>query len=406
MSLNIVHVDMDAFFASVEQLDNPELRGKPVIVGGSGDGDSRGVVSAASYEAREYGVHSAMPLVEARGLCPRGHFVPVRGERYSEVSSQVFDIFYEYTPRLEKISIDEAFLDVQGCHQLFGSSREIGRKIKEEIKERIGITASVGIAPNKFLAKLASDMDKPDGFVVIEEDEIENVLSPLPVEDIWGVGEKTASRFQELGIETIEDLWQLSEKDLVSLFGKKGKDLYYLSRGIDNRQVEVEEDVASISHERTFAASLTGDDEIFAALMEMSERVVRRMRQKNLRGRTVFIKIRYDDFETLTRSLTLDNLISRADTLYGTGKKLLKKYSLLKRPVRLLGIGISNLSEGNNIQLSLFEDREKDERLTGAIDVIKDKFGEDSIFRAKKLMASELQKQKDNNKKNEDRQEL
>ncbi|MFW6238102.1 MAG: DNA polymerase Y family protein, partial [Halanaerobiales bacterium] len=260
--------------------------------------------------------------------------------------------------------------------------------------------------PNKFLAKLASDMDKPDGFVVIEEDEIENVLSPLPVEDIWGVGEKTASRFQELGIETIEDLWQLSEKDLVSLFGKKGKDLYYLSRGIDNRQVEVEEDVASISHERTFAASLTGDDEIFAALMEMSERVVRRMRQKNLRGRTVFIKIRYDDFETLTRSLTLDNLISRADTLYGTGKKLLKKYSLLKRPVRLLGIGISNLSEGNNIQLSLFEDREKDERLTGAIDVIKDKFGEDSIFRAKKLMASELQKQKDNNKKNEDRQEL
>ncbi|MFW5995692.1 MAG: DNA polymerase IV [Halanaerobiaceae bacterium] len=404
MPLNIVHVDMDAFFASVEQLDNPELQGKPVIVGGSGNGDSRGVVSAASYEARKYGVHSAMPLVEARRLCPEGHFVPVRGDRYSEVSRQVFDIFYEYTPRLEKISIDEAFLDLQGCHQLFGSSREIGKKIRNEIKERIGITASVGIAPNKFLAKLASDMDKPDGFVVIEEEKIKDVLAPLPVDDIWGVGEKTFSRFQELGIKTIEDLWQLSEEELVSLFGKKGKKLFYLSRGIDDRRVEVEEDTVSISHERTFASSLTDDDEISAALMEMSERVVRRMRKKGLRGRTVFIKIRYDDFETLTRSLTQDRLISRADILYETGKTLLKKYSLLKRPVRLLGIGLSNLSGDKNVQLSLFEDKEKDERLTGAIDVIKDKFGENSIFRARKLLDTELQNGNiSGDKKNEDR---
>ena len=385
MSLDIIHVDMDAFFASVEQLDNPVYRGKPVIVGGSGS-EKRGVVSAASYEARKYGIHSAMPLVQARRLCPDGVFLPVRGERYSEVSEKILKIFKRYTPRLEKVSIDEAFLDLKGCHRLFGSSIEIGKKIKQDITDEIGINASVGIAPNKFLAKLASDMEKPDGFVVIEEDEILEILAPLPVKKIWGVGDKTAEKLINCGIETIGELREIPRKELAELFGKKGNDLFFLSRGIDNRPVEVGEDTSSISHERTFSTSLTKDDEIYAALMDMSEMVTRRLREKELKGRTVFIKVRYDNFDTLTRSHTLNEKIFTAESLYNTGKKLLKKYSLLKKPVRLLGIGISNLTASQNTQLSLFCDKRKDERLTGTIDSINDKFGEKTIFRAKNLI--------------------
>ncbi|MFW6389538.1 MAG: DNA polymerase IV, partial [Halanaerobiales bacterium] len=244
MPLDIMHIDMDAFFAAVEQLDNPELKGKPVIVGGT-HLDNRGVVSTASYEARKYGVHSAMAIVEAKRLCPDGIFVSGRMKRYQEISANIFDIFKGFTPLVEKISIDEAFLDLTGCHKLFGDSYQIGSKIKNKIKEELGITASIGLAPNKFLAKLASDMDKPDGFFIIEEDQIDNILEPLSVRKIWGVGKKSAELLESRGIKTIRDLKQLSQNDLKALFGKSGTKLYKLCRGIDNRRVSTEEEVKS-----------------------------------------------------------------------------------------------------------------------------------------------------------------
>lgn len=389
MPLDIMHIDMDAFFAAVEQLDNPELKGKPVIVGGT-HLDNRGVVSTASYEARKYGVHSAMAIVEAKRLCPDGIFVSGRMKRYQEISANIFDIFKGFTPLVEKISIDEAFLDLTGCHKLFGDSYQIGSKIKNKIKEELGITASIGLAPNKFLAKLASDMDKPDGFFIIEEDQIDNILEPLSVRKIWGVGKKSAELLESRGIKTIRDLKQLSQNDLKALFGKSGTKLYKLCRGIDNRRVSTEEEVKSISHEETFIEDLADKDSIYAHLMEMSERVSRRMRKKGLRGSTIFIKIRYADFKTYTRRSTIADFINDTDTIYRVGKNLVKR--LLNKPVRLLGIGVSNLKKNETTQLSLFDSKKKIEGITKTIDKIKDNFGEKGIFRARSLNGKDRRK--------------
>ncbi|MFW6035113.1 MAG: DNA polymerase IV [Halothermotrichaceae bacterium] len=389
MPLDIMHIDMDAFFAAVEQLDNPELKGKPVIVGGT-HLDNRGVVSTASYEARKYGVHLAMAIVEAKRLCPDGIFVSGRMKRYQEISAKIFDIFKGFTPLVEKISIDEAFLDLTGCHKLFGDSYQIGSKIKNKIKEELGITASIGLAPNKFLAKLASDMDKPDGFFIIEEDQIDNILEPLSVRKIWGVGKKSAELLESRGIKTIRDLKQLSQNDLKALFGKSGTKLYKLCRGIDNRRVSTEEEVKSISHEETFIEDLADKDSIYAHLMEMSERVSRRMRKKGLRGSTIFIKIRYADFKTYTRRSTIADFINDTDTIYRVGKNLVKR--LLNKPVRLLGIGVSNLKKNETTQLSLFDSKKKIEGITKTIDKIKDNFGEKGIFRARSLNGKDRRK--------------
>ncbi len=381
--LDILHVDMDAFFAAVEQRDNPEIRGKPVIIGGTFL-EKRGVVSTASYEAREYGVHSAMPIIQAKKLCPHGIYLQGRMSKYKEVSREIFKILFHYTPLVEKLSIDEAFLDLKGCHRLFGNSKEIGKKIKEEIKEKTGLTASVGIAPNKFLAKLASDMEKPDGFVIIREDEIEKTLDSMPVGNLWGVGRETEKILQKKGIKTVGMLKNVSLANLESLLGKMGKRLYYLARGQDDREVVPSVDIKSISHEETFSESLTDKKEIFAELLSLTQKVVHRLRNRNLLGNTVFIKVRYDNFQTVTRRKTLTSPVNNINDIYYSGRKLLAENDLLGKPIRLLGIGIGNLCNSSNKQLSLFVGTEK-EKLSNTVEKIKNKFGEESIKRARNL---------------------
>ncbi|NLJ84477.1 MAG: DNA polymerase IV [Halanaerobiaceae bacterium] len=384
MALNIMHVDMDAFYAAVEQMDKPELKGKPVIVGGVSL-SNRGVVSTASYEARKYGVHSAMPIVEAKRLCPDAVFLPGRHERYSEVSRQIFEIFYQYTPLVEQISIDEAFLDLTGCSRLFGDSIQIGRRIKEDIYNKFGLTASIGLARNKFLAKLASDMEKPDGFFVIEDKDIDRILEPLDVNKIWGVGKKTAEILRSRGIDTIGRLKTLPLEELENLLGKNGIRLYYLSRGIDNRKVEVDNPVKSISHEETFAENISDKNAILSSLLRMSSKVSRRLRKAGLIGNTIDVKIRYGDFTTYTRSISIAVGTNNTDVIYQKAIYLLEKNKLLNQPVRLLGVGVSNLSPEGPEQLSLFENNQKTDDLTKTIDFIRDKFGETSLIRARNL---------------------
>ena len=383
--LNTMHVDMDAFFASVEQEDNPKLKGKPVIIGGVSL-SNRGVVSTASYEARKYGVHSAMPIIKAKQLCPNGIYLPGRHRRYEEISQQIFAIFRSYTPVVEKLSIDEAFLDLTGCHRLFGSSRKIGELIKKEIKNKTGLVASIGIAPNKFIAKLASTLDKPNGFMIIDEEEVNEVIDPLPISKMWGVGDKTEKKLRDIGIKTIGMLKSLSLHELTNMFGKFGQNLYYLSRGIDQREIEAESETKSISQEETFSSNLSDDERIHAALMKMVEKVTRRLRKKNLRGSTIFIKIRYNDFSTYTRRKTLNQTVNQTDIVFTIAKKLIHDNNLTKKPVRLLGIGISNLTDEKSKQLSLFADDSNKNKLTNTIDKIRDKYGEGSVKRGIELL--------------------
>ena len=379
--VNIMHVDMDAFYASVEMLDNPELKGKPVIVGGV-DMNNRGVVSTASYEARKYGVHSAMPIYKAKKLCPNGIYISGRMERYKELSIEIHKIFHKYTPKVEKISIDEAFLDLKGCHKLFGTSEKIGKKIKNEIEDKVGLTASVGISKNKFLAKLASTIDKPDGFKIIYTDEVDDFLDDLPIGMLWGVGNKTEELLHEQGIKTIGMLKKIPKYELENQFGKLGIKLYNLARGKDNREVISEEEIKSISQEETFSDNLTSKLDIFSALMGMTDKVSERLHNKDLRGKTVFIKVRYSDFKTYTRRKTVKNYINSTDSIYDLAKKLLINNNLLNnKPIRLLGIGVSNLSPDNEQQLSLFEKNIKKEKLNETIFEIKDKFGSKSLRR-------------------------
>jgi len=382
MALNIMHVDMDAFYAAVEQQDNPTLKGKPVIVGGL---SNRGVVSTASYEARKYGVHSAMPIVEAKRLCPEGVFLPGRHDRYAEVSRQIFEIFYHYTPLVEKLSIDEAFLDLTGCSRLFGDPIQIGKKIKEELYNKLGLTASIGLARNKFLAKLASDLDKPDGFFILEEKDIDRILEPLDISKVWGVGKKTEELLKSKGIDTIGRLKSLSLDELEMLLGKNGIQLYYLSRGIDNRKVEVNNQVKSISHEETFAENRVDKNLILASLLRMSIKVSRRLRKAGLQGSTIEIKVRYGDFTTYNRSVSLAVGTNKTDIIYEKAIYLLEKNRLLGKPIRLLGVGVSNLSPEGAQQLSLFENNIKMDKLDKTIDLLRDRFGESSVMRARNL---------------------
>ncbi|MGM0436884.1 MAG: DNA polymerase IV [Bacillota bacterium] len=391
--VNIMHIDMDAFFASVEIMDKPELEGKPVIVGGV-DKNNRGVVSTASYEARKYGVHSAMPIFKAKKLCPDGIYLSGRMERYKEISKDIHKIFHKYTPLVEKISIDEAFLDLKGCHKLFGSSEEIGKKIKKEIKNKVGLTASVGISKNKFLAKLASTINKPDGFKIIYHEEVDDFLSDLPIGMLWGVGEKTEKLLHEQGVKTIGMLKNIPETELESQFGKLGIKLYNLARGKDKREVVPEEEIKSISQEETFSENLSSKLNIFSALMGMTEKVSERLHNKNLKGKTVFIKVRYSDFKTYTRRKTLKNYVNDTDIIYDTAKKLLIKNKLLAKPIRLLGIGVSNLSPDKKQQLSLFEKNIKKEKLDKTIFEIKDRFGSKSLRRGIDLIYNHKSKAK------------
>jgi DNA polymerase IV len=381
---HILHIDMDAFFASVEQRDRPELAGKPVLVGGNPN--QRGVVSAASYEARPFGCHSAMPMATAMRLCPQAIVVPVRMERYAEVSEQVFKIFHQFTPLVEPVSIDEAFLDVTGCRRLFGSPESIAMEIKKRIKSQIYLTASVGVAPNKFLAKLASDLKKPDGLVVVPVDRIEEFLDPLPVSKLWGVGKATLPRFEQLGLRTFGDVRRRTVKELQKYFGAAGEDFYQFVRGLDDRPVTTESETKSISTETTFADDipLKNLEYLRGVLLDQTDQVARRLRQQEFLARTVTLKIRSPDFTTLTRSITLENSTDQTDGFWKAAAGLFDKWAREKPfAVRLLGVGLSSLSTHHGQQLLLFDQdqAERHRHLDQAMDKIRDKFGSGAIGR-------------------------
>jgi DNA polymerase-4 len=382
-ALTILHVDMDAFYASVEQHDDPSLRGKPVIVGGSAEG--RGVVSAASYEARVYGVHSAMPAITARRLCPGGIFLPVRMKRYAAVARQLRAIFLSFTPLVEPLSLDEAFLDVRGCEGLFGPGPAIARQIKERIRTETGLTASVGVATNKFLAKLASDLRKPDALVVIEPDQVRDVLDPLPVGKLWGVGGKGEKRLHSLGIRTIGQLVALPEQVVVDHWGESGRHLWHLAHGRDGRDVVPDSEARSLSTETTFARDIGKREVLRAWLLDLVEELGERLRRAGVRGRTVDLKVRTSDFRTFTRSQTLLEPTDVTARLWDTVAELFEQRVPDEwLPLRLLGVGATNLTREGPVQGHLFEEPwlRKQRALDQAVDAIRQHFGGSSIRRA------------------------
>ena len=392
--LSIIHLDLDAFFASVEQRDNPAYRGKPLIVGGisGGRGNSnRGVVCAASYEARKYGVHAGMPIWEARQKCPRGIFVPSQMNKYVEASKKFFQICSDYTPLIEPLSIDELFLDVSGCESLFGSSETIGRKIKERVYQELGLKISVGIAENKFLAKIATNLGKPDGFCIIPSKDIEKILYPLPVSALWGIGKKTEELLKKSGIYLVEQLAQMPDSILENLLGKNGKIMKLLAQGIDETPVTPPSTAKSIGKETTFGTNITEKVILIKELLKISQLVGYAARKKGYKGRTITLKIRFHNFITLNRSKTLENPTHLDDIIFKTVVELLGKVSYKKGGVRLLGIKFSNLTSGNERkQLKFLRDEEdkkddKLEQLTQSLDKIREKFGTKSVTRASLL---------------------
>ncbi len=382
----ILHCDMDAFYASVEERDCPELVGQPVIVGGAPE--KRGVVAAANYVARKYGVHSAMPSVTARRLCPEGIFLPPRISYYAEISHQIREIFDRFTPLVEPLSLDEAFLDVTGSQGLFGSAVQIGRHIQHTVREEIRLVVSVGIAPNKFLAKIASDLRKPNGFVVVEPDRIQEFLDPLPVERLWGVGRQGSKYFERKGIRTISQLRQWPLEMLQRHFGSHGQHLWQLAHGIDDRQVVPEREAKSISHETTFVTDIDDQEVLRAWLLELTEQVAWRMRRHRLRGRVVHLKVRFADFSTITRSQTLPEPTNITDELWQTAAKMLcKRLPTDHLPVRLLGMGVGGL-DGSRVRQGLLFDQDQRQRQTGldvTRDWIRERFGSSALRSAASL---------------------
>jgi DNA polymerase IV len=382
---HILHVDMDAFYASVEVLDNPSLKGKPVIVGG--DSKARGVVSAASYEVRKFGVHSAMPMVTAIRLCPQAIVLPVRMSRYIEISHAIREIFDKYTTLVEPVSVDEAFLDVTDSARLYGGPEAIGRAIKAEITEKLHLTASVGVAPNKFLAKVASDLDKPDGFTVITPETIHAVLDPLGVGRIWGVGKTTEELLRSKGIDTIGQLRKWSPESLRRMVGNYADQLLALANGIDDREVETTRDVKSISSEETFPTDIADGETLLAVLLGQVEEVASRLREEGLRARTITLKLRYGDFRTLSRSQTLGEPTDITKTLWEEARKVFLAWEKKDGgPLRLLGFGVSGFDAGGGAQGLLFTDAddEKQKRLDKTMDDINRRFGKDSLSRGRK----------------------
>jgi DNA polymerase-4 len=379
----ILHVDMDAFYASVEQRDRPELVGKPVVVGGSPDG--RGVVSAASYEARKFGIHSAMPARRAQQLCRDLIFVRPRMDHYVQVSRQIRDIFERFTPIIEPLSLDEAFLDVAGTSQLFGSAIQIGREIKAAIRSELRLVASVGIAPNKFLAKIASDLQKPDAFVVVKASEIQAFLDPLPVGRIWGVGRVGQASLRKFGVTSIADLRQLPAETLEQLFGASGQHYWELARGRDDRPVTPDREAKTISSETTFAADIDDRETLKSWLVVLVEQVARRVRNHHRKGRTLEIKVRYSDFQSFTRSQSLSIPTDITDELVAASLSLFDRRVPTDRlPVRLLGFGLTGFTPSEFVQQSLFDEPQRDSlrNLDSATDAIVQRFGKDSLKRA------------------------
>ncbi len=383
-SRRIIHVDLDAFYASVEQLDDPGLRGRAVIVGGGGN---RGVVCACSYEARAFGVRSAMPMFQARRLCPQAICRPVRMERYRQISKQVFAVFDRYTDRVEKLSIDEAFLDINGCERLLGEARTIATNLRQEVRRSLGLNISAGVAPNKFLAKLASQQAKPDGLLYLCEEDVDAFLRPLPVSALWGVGRVTGDKLSGLGIRTVDDLRNLGQDRLVILLGSQGDHLYRLARGIDDRPVVPESEVKSIGHEDTYAQDIHSREEVCRQLLGLADRVAHRARAAGVSGRCISLKVKYADFTTVSRSRTLPEATDNGSDMYQEAKALLVKTEGESRPVRLLGISLSALEKKGAGQQSLFtaEVRQRAESLDQAIDTLRHRFGEGGVVRGSLL---------------------
>ena len=378
----ILHVDLDAFFAAVEQRDRPALRGKPIAVGGGGP-DDRGVVSAASYEARRYGVHSAMPLRTAARLCPDLVFVPVDGRKYSAVSREVMAILRRYTPAVEQISIDEAFLDVAGSEGLHGTPEAMARSIKAAITDELRLTASVGVATTKLVAKVASDLRKPDGLVVVAPGAEAEFLAPLPISRLWGVGEKTAARLSEFGVHTIGDLAALPEDLLARRFGRNGPVLAQRARGVDPSPVSAADPARSVSHEHTFHVDTADPEVLERTLLSLSEGVASRLRAGGVKARTIAVKVRDSSFSTVSRQRTLPEPTDQTEVVFAAARALAQPHLRGVR-VRLLGVAASHLGEGG--QMALFSaGAERKRRATEAADAIRRRYGSKAIRRARLL---------------------
>lgn len=348
----IIHIDMDAFYASVEQRDFPEYRGKPLIVGGSPDGRG-GVVATASYEARRFGIHSAMPSKIAQRLCPHAIFVFPRFDAYKKVSTQLHDIFHRYTDLIEPLSLDEAYLDVTADKQQIGSAIEIAKLIKKAIKDELHLTASAGISINKFVAKTASDIDKPDGLTFIGPSSIEKFMEKLPVDKFFGVGKVTAAKMQSMNLNTGADLKKLTEPEMIKHFGKTGSFFYKIVRGVDNREVQPYREIKSISVEDTFAYDLEKPEEIYAELKKLAGRLTNRLQIKNLQGKTITLKIKYSDFKIITRSRSLPSPINNTEIIIQNVDEIIKSFEP-ENKIRLLGIGISNFNLHSSASKDIF----------------------------------------------------
>ncbi|MEM9207986.1 MAG: DNA polymerase IV [Pseudomonadota bacterium] len=385
----ILHVDMDAFYASVEQRDNPELRGKPLVVGG---GSNRGVVAAASYESREFGIRSAMPMREARRRCPDLLQVAPRMSHYKAVSTEVFDIFRTFTPVVEGLSLDEAFLDVTASVGLFGEAETMARSIKDAIQDRTALTASVGVAPNKLVAKIASDLDKPDGLVVVAPDQVQSTLDPLPAAVIPGIGRVTLQKLQNAGIETIRDLRTAADGTLRQLFGRYAHRMRDRASGIDDRPVASARVDKSISAEQTFGDDIRDVAALDAKLLALTERVATRIRAKELAAGKITIKIRQADFTTFTRQCTLTPPSNGTDQIFAAARRLLRDWlrDHPETPLRLLGVGGGKFAPA--LQQDLFGSREPAPAspLDQAVDDVRERFGDTALGRARNLEGDQI----------------
>lgn len=377
--LRILHLDMDAFFAAVEQRDDPSLRGKPVLIGHDGP---RGVVATASYEARLFGCHSAQPMIVAKRRCPHAIILPGRHAHYREVSQQMFAILDSVSPAIEPLSIDEAFIDLEGTQRLHGSLEATAGQLKARIADEMDLTASVGLAPNKFLAKLASDMDKPDGCTVIHADEVERVLSPLPVTCLWGLGRATAARLEPHGVRTIGDLRVRPLNWLERILGGEAKRFYNLARGIDARRVVTDREAKSIGHEQTFQVDVADPSTVRRVLFDQAEQVGGRLRRQEFQAQGVTVKIRFGDFETITRSTTLPDPTDITMELWETARNMFDAWAANFQPVRLIGMTAERLTRSEG-QMRLFSEpkQEQQREIDNVMDRIKKKMGASAIRR-------------------------
>lgn len=381
----IFHLDMDAFFAAIEQRERPELRGKPVIVGGTG---RRGVVSTASYEARPFGVHSAMPTYRARQLCPHGIFLPPRGALYAKVSRQLMAILADFSPHVEPLSLDEAFLDMSGTEKLFGPPEEAARKLMQRIRDELSLTASIGVSTTKFLAKIASDMNKPNGLTVVPAGKEKEFLAPLPIERLWGVGPKSAPKLRALGMTLIGDVARWPADDLEKRFGAFGLHVWRLANAIDTRDVEGGgREEKSIGAERTFDLDIRGKAAVLEKLLPLCDHVAQRVRRHGMRAGGVRLKVKYASFQSVTRQLTLDGTVCDAESLRAAVTELCDRVDL-NQPIRLVGLACFKLVEESAAvpatQVGIFESpaRRRREQLERALDAVQQKFGQGAVRRA------------------------